>query len=58
MSTELKNSEWERLSYNEKNHELYLRQKILLATFREHNAITQEQYEKSLCDLTEKMHLD
>jgi len=58
MSTDLYNREWECLSYKEKNQELYLRQKKLLETFRDHRAITQEQYESSLHDLTEKMHSD
>ena len=34
---------------------LYLQQKQLLCTLLEHGAITKEQYEKSLGDLTEKM---
>ena len=40
---------------NEQRHELYLKQKALLDTFVERNAISREQYEKSLHDLTEKM---
>ncbi|MBQ6381945.1 MAG: hypothetical protein IJJ41_10180 [Clostridia bacterium] len=43
------------LSYEEKNHKLYLQQKELLATLLEHRAISKEQYQKSLTDLTEKM---
>lgn len=35
--------------------QLYLKQKHLLDTFLEHGAISQEQYNKSLGDLTEKM---
>ena len=46
---------WETLSHAEKNHILYLRQKALLETFLEKRAISKEQYEKSLHDLTEKM---
>ena len=46
---------WENLSAEEKQHELYEQQKALLATFLEHGAITQMQYDKSLHDLTEKM---
>ncbi len=47
--------DWERLSPDEKKKELYLKQKRLLQTFLERHAITQAQYEKSLCGLTEKM---
>ena len=46
---------WEKLSYTEKNRELYLRQKALLDLFLEKKAITQAQHDKSLRDLTEKM---
>lgn len=46
---------WERLSYAEKNRVLYAQQKTLLDTFLEHRAITKEQYQKSLTDLTQKM---
>ena len=38
--------------------ELYLQQKQLLDTFLEHGAITQEQYDKSLGDLTKKMGME
>ena len=38
-----------------RNRELYLKQKKLLETFLEHGAISREQYDKSLGDLTEKM---
>ena len=43
------------LSYAEKNRLLFERQKHLLAEFLERNAISKEQYEKSLHDLTKKM---
>ena len=46
---------WDQLSYQEKNHQLFLRQKKLLETFLERKAISREQYEKSLHDLCEKM---
>jgi len=39
----------------EKKVQLYLNQKKTLDLFVERNAITREQYEKSLRDLTEKM---
>ena len=47
--------QWQRLSYTEKNHQLYLKQKSMLDTFLEHGAITQRQHDKSLYDLREKM---
>ena len=49
------NVAWQKLSYEEKNHQLYLSQKALLAMFLEHGAITQAQHDKSLHDLREKM---
>ena len=53
MTTE--ETAWDSLSYAGKNHILFERQKHLLAEFLEKNAISKEQYEKSLHDLTEKM---
>lgn len=46
---------WDNLSAEEKKVQLYLKQKELLDSFLERHAITPEQYEKSLTDLTEKM---
>ena len=46
---------WSALSYEEKNHQLFLKQKALLDGFLEHGAITQAQHDKSLYDLIEKM---
>ena len=37
------------------NEELYYRQVKLLQTFLEHGAISQEEFDKSFHDLTEKM---
>ncbi len=51
----LKTPEWDSLSYEEKNHQLYLSQKALLGMFLEHGAISQAQHDKSLHDLREKM---
>ena len=45
----------DQLSYQEKNRQLSIRQKEMLALFLQKRAISQEQYEKSLNDLTEKM---
>ncbi len=39
------------------NEELYYRQVELLKTFLERHAISQEQYDKSFHDLTEKMRM-
>ena len=44
--------EWMALSYKEKNHQLYLKQKQTLAMFLERGAISREQHDKSLHDLT------
>ena len=49
------NAGWAALSYEEKNRQLFLHQKKTLDTFLEHGAISQEQHDKSLRDLTEKM---
>ena len=46
---------WAGLSYEEKNHQLFLNQKELLDGFLEHGAISQVQHDKSLRDLAEKM---
>ena len=45
----------EDLTLDEKNHQLYLKEKALLDLFLEHGAITQAQHDKSLHDLREKM---
>ena len=50
--------DWSTLSYEEKTHQLYLRQKALLEQFLERGAITQAQHDKSLHDLTVKMGED
>ena len=49
------NIEWERLSPEEKKIELFRKQKRLLDTFLEKNAISKAQYDKSLGDLRDKM---
>ena len=56
MEKEMK--EWSDLSYEEKNHQLFLRQKALLDLFLERGAITQAQHDKSLHDLSVKMRED
>lgn len=47
--------EWERMTPTEKKIQLYKNQKNTLDLFLERNAISREQYDKSLHDLTEKM---
>ncbi len=53
MDVEIK--DWAALSYAEKNHQLFLKQKALLDGFLEHGAMSQAQHDKSLHDLIEKM---
>ncbi len=51
----LKTDEWSELSYEDKNRQLYLEQKKLLEIFLRRGAISKEQFNKSLHDLTDKM---
>ena len=51
----IKDIDWSSLSPEEKNRQLYLKQKKMLEMFLEHKAITQDQFDKSLHNLTEKM---
>ena len=46
---------WQGLTHEQKNHELYLKQKALLQQFLSTGAISQAQHDKSLRDLQEKM---
>ena len=55
MDFKVDNTAWENLTIQEKNHQLYLRQKVMLDMFLEHGAISQEQHDKSLHDLMVKM---
>ena len=55
MDVTIDNSAWEKLTYEEKNHQLFLREKALLDGFLAHGAISQAQHDKSLRDLIEKM---
>ena len=54
-SKDLNQIEWEKLTPQEKKKQLFLKQKKLLETFLERNAISKTQYEKSLGELREKM---
>ena len=49
------NEGWGSLPLEEKKRRSFLKQKELLDTFRSTNAISQDQYDKSLNDLREKM---
>ncbi len=55
MDATIENQTWEKLTYKEKNHQLFLRERVLLAEFLEHGTISQAQHDKSLHDLIEKM---
>ena len=56
MTADIKDPAWASLSYAEKNRDLFERRKRLLGMFLERGAISKEQYEKSLRDLTMKMN--
>lgn len=56
MDVSIVDEEWSVMTREQKNHELYLRQKALLDQFLEKGAISQKQHDKSLQDLREKMH--
>ena len=55
MDKNIENTGWSSLSYEEKNRQLFLRQKKTLDMFLERGAILQAQHDKSLHDLIEKM---
>lgn len=54
MSERIGEADWPSLSYEEKNEVLFLSQKRTLDQFLERGAISQEQHDKSLRDMTEK----
>ena len=54
----LKDENRETLSHEEKNRQLFLRQKETLRLFLERGAISQAQHDKSLHDLIEKMGIN
>ena len=55
MQTDNNSEAWSQLTHEQKNHELYLKQKALLQQFLSTRAISQAQHDKSLHDLQEKM---
>lgn len=56
-SQNLDQIEWEKLTPDEKKKQLFIKQKKLLDTFLERNAISKAQYDKSLGDLRDKMNM-
>lgn len=54
MNTQITNL-WDKLTPEEKKRKLYERQVATLDTFLGHGAISKEQHDKSLHDLTVKM---
>ena len=57
VSQNLDQIEWEKLTPDEKKKQLFIKQKKLLDTFLERNAISKAQYDKSLGDLRDKMNM-
>ena len=55
MDIKTENQEQSNMTFAEKKHFLYLKQKAMLDTFLAHGAITQAEHDKSLHDLTVKM---
>ena len=55
MDQKMMTKEWDSLTYEQKNEVLLERQKHTLEEFLKHGAISKQQYEKSLHDLTQKM---
>ena len=55
MDVKIEDTVWDAMSHEEKNHQLYLKQKQMLDMFLERGAISQAQHDKSLYDLTVKM---
>ena len=55
MDVSIEDEKWDAMTHEQKNHELFLKQKKTLDMFLEHGAISQAQHDKSLHDLIEKM---
>ena len=55
MDVNIENSAWDKLTYAEKNKQLFLKQKQTLEMFLERGAISREQYDISLGELTKKL---
>lgn len=55
VDIERENAPWEAMTYEEKDHQLFLKQRDMLDMFLERGAISRAQHDKSLHDLAEKM---
>lgn len=55
MSNTNDKTAWSSLTYEQKNHQLFMTQKELLGQFLTTGAISQAQHDKSIHDLIEKM---
>lgn len=55
FSNTAQNSVWETMSTEEKNRQLFHKQKAMLDLFMEKGAISREQHDRSLSDLTRRM---
>ena len=58
MDVNIENSAWDKLTYSEKNKQLFLKKKQTLEMFLERGAISKAQHDKSLHDLIEKMGIE
>ncbi len=58
MAVNMTQEEWENLTQEEKQRQLFLKQKQMLLDFLERNAISQAQFDKSFGDLMTKMGYD
>ena len=55
MTVDISADSWSKMTYEEKQHQLFLKQKNILDEFLAHGAISKAQHDKSLHDLIEKM---
>ena len=55
MDTSIENHEWDVLSYQEKNHQLFLKQMTMLDGLLAHGAISKIQHDLSARELISKM---
>ena len=55
MTVDISADSWSKMTYEEKQHQLFLKQKNILDEFLAHGAISKTQHDKSLHDLIEKM---
>ena len=58
MDVNIENSAWDHLTYAEKNKQLFLKQEQTLDMFLERGAISREQYDISLAELTRKLGME